>query len=52
MKNVVLNVTICNDNQFRAIRLVPVHPYWKTFENLRAQSILYDVGQLEQTRLS
>ena len=37
-----------------AMNLVWFGPYWKTFENLRAQSILYDVGkgQLEETRLS
>ena len=37
---------------FGLVSQVPVHPYWETFENLRAQSILYDVGegQLEQTR--
>ena len=36
------------------MNLVWFGPYWKTFENLRAQSILYDVGkgQLEETRLS
>ena len=40
---------------FGLVSQVPVHPYWKTFENLHAQSIiLYDVGkgQLEQTLLS